>query len=123
MVLPWDAPPVKPNGGHGNIYAHAGKVKEVRKAAGILAWSAAIPPLPKCRVELVWYVPDRRKRDADNLVWTLKPICDALSSSRQPHDHQIVPDDTPEFMEKLMPRIVYAPGESKRLVLTITEME
>lgn len=123
LVLPWDAPPVKPNGGHGNVYAHAAKVKAARTAAGVLARNAGIPAMGRCRVELVWQVPDRRKRDADNLVWTLKPLCDALSSSRQPHDHRIVPDDTPEFMVKEMPRIVYAPGEPKRLVLTVTELD
>lgn len=120
--LPWSTPPVKPNGGHGNIHAHAAKVKRARQTMGLLARNARLPAMARCRVELVWYVPDRVHRDADNLVWTLKPLCDALSSSRRPWDYQVVPDDTPEFMVKLMPRIVYAPGEPKRMVLIVTEM-
>lgn len=122
IELPWSAPPVKPNGGHGNVYAHAAKVKRARQTMGLLARNAGLPAMVACRVELVWYVPDRRKRDVDNLVWTLKPLCDALSSNAKPWDHLIVPDDTPEFMTKPMPRIVYAPDRPKRMVLIVTEI-
>lgn len=119
IVLPWDVPPVKPNGGHGNIYAHAAKVKRTRQTMGLLARKAGIPWLGRCEFKMVWYVNDKRKRDADNLVWTTKALCDALAGTK-PHDHRIVEDDTPDLMVKHMPEIVYRPGEPKQLVVTIT---
>lgn len=119
IVLPWTVPPVKPNGGHGNIYAHAAKVKSTRQTMGLLARKAGIPWLGRCEVRLTWYVSDKIKRDADNLVWTTKPICDALAGTK-PGDHKIVDDDTPDLMVKHMPAIVYRPGEPKQMVLTIT---
>lgn len=118
---PWSVPPVKPNGGHANRYAHAKKVRDARTTFGLLARKHLIPQLDRCRVELVWQVPDRIARDVDNLAWTLKPICDALAG-RRPLDHQIVPNDTPEWMEKPMPRIDYRPGEPKLLYVIVTEL-
>lgn len=121
IVLPWSVPPVKPNGGHGNIYAHAAKVKSTRRTMGALARNAGIPWLGRCDVVLTWYVPDKIKRDADNVVWTMKALADALAGTK-PGDHKIVEDDTPDLMVKHMPRIVYRPGEPKQMVLTITAL-
>lgn len=121
IALPWSTPPVKPNGGHGNVYAHAKKVRITRQTMGLLARKAGIPTLGRCRVELTWFVPDRIARDVDNLAWTLKPLCDALAGTKV-WDHQIVPNDTPEFMVKPMPTIIYRPGEPKEMVLAITEI-
>ena len=58
-------------------------------------------------VQMVWIVPDRRRRDEENIVATLKPYCDGLV------DAGLVPDDTPQFMVKHMPRIVYVKGDSR----------
>ena len=122
IVLPWTVPPVKPNGGHGNIYAHAAKVKSTRQTMGALAKKAGIPWLGRCEIQLTWYVPDKIKRDADNLVWVLKPLADSLAGTK-PFDHKIVEDDTPDLMTKHMPVIAYRPGEPKQMVLTITALE
>lgn len=122
LELPWAVPPVKPNGGYGNRYSHAAKVREARQAAGLLARNAKVPALGRCEVLLEWHVGDRIARDVDNLCWTLKPLCDALSSAKKPTDHRIVPDDTPEWMVKPMPRIVYVKGQVKRMTLTIREL-
>lgn len=76
-------------------------------------------PLPagtRVSVGLVWVVPDKRRRDAENPVPTLKALCDGLV------DAGLVPDDTPEFMEKLMPVIVYVKGEL-RVELTLEVLE
>lgn len=121
IELPWTTPPVKPNGGHGNIYAHAAKVKTTRQTMGLLARKAGIPPLSRCEIWLTWHVGDRTKRDADNLVWLLKPLCDALAGTK-PGDHQIVPDDTPEYMTKHMPNINYIQGQTKRFTIHIKEI-
>ena len=122
LELPWSVPPVKPNGGYGSRYSHAGKVRAARQVAGLLARNAKIPPLTRCRVLLTWHVGDRIARDVDNLVWSLKPLCDALASNKKPTDHRIVPDDTPEHMDKPMPVIAYVKGQAKRMTLTVTEV-
>ena len=120
--LPWATPPVKPNGGHGNIHAHARKVKQARQVMGLLARKAKLPKLGRCEVLLTWHVGDRIARDADNLAWTLKPLCDALSSGKGAWDHVIVQDDTPEFMVKLMPAIEYVKGQPKRMSFRVREL-
>lgn len=75
--------------------------KDVRLIAKVKA--RGIPDLERCSVELVWFVTDKRRRDADNPVLTLKALCDGLV------DAEIVPDDTPEYMTKLPVRIEYVP--------------
>lgn len=122
LELPWSTPPVKPNGGHGNVYAHARKVKHARQVMGLLARNAGLPQLVRCEVLLTWHVGDRIARDADNLAWTLKPLCDALASGKEPWDHPIVADDTPEFMTKLMPVISYVKGQPKRFTVRVREI-
>ena len=43
---------------------------------------------------------DKRRRDPSNLIATQKPILDGLV------DAGLVPDDTPEYVNELMPKIV-----------------
>src|SRR5690554_5471579 len=77
--------------------------KTVRAVTALKA--ARIPALGKCRVTLTWVVTTKRRRDADNIVPTLKAMCDGLV------DAGIVADDTPDLMEKVMPVIYYTtPG-------------
>lgn len=71
----------------------------VRKMAGFKAHR--IPYLGKCRVTLTWFVNTKHRRDADNVVPTLKAMCDGLV------DAGIVTDDTPDLMVKVMPVITY----------------
>lgn len=68
--------------------------------------SRDIPPLGRCRVTLTWFVVTKHRRDVDNIIPTLKAICDGLV------DGDVVEDDTPEFMEKLMPQIVQIPASA-----------
>jgi Holliday junction resolvase RusA-like endonuclease len=72
--------------------------KDVRRATSLAA--ARYPALGKCRVTLTWLVVTNHRRDADNVVPTLKAMCDGLV------DAGVVTDDTPDQMDKLMPRIV-----------------
>lgn len=50
-------------------------------------------------VGLIWCVNTKHRRDVDNVVPTLKALCDGLV------DAGVVPDDTPEYMTKTMPEI------------------
>lgn len=86
--------------------------KDIRQATALLA--RRIPDLGRCEVGLTWFVTDRRVRDADNLVPTLKAMCDGLV------DAGVARDDRPEFMVKRMPEIVLVPKtESAHMALTI----
>ena len=60
-----------------------------------------IPDLGRCEVTLTWYVTDKRRRDNENPVASLKAWCDGIV------DAGVVADDTEEFMVKNMPRIVW----------------
>lgn len=93
--------------------ARARDVQKVRGDALLVLRSARIPRHEKILVELIYYPRDRRKRDADNIVPTLKASCDAIV------DAQIVPDDDPAHMVKMMP-VIETPDGDPRLVLTIT---
>jgi crossover junction endodeoxyribonuclease RusA len=73
-----------------------------------------IPELGRCEVELTWIVTDRRRRDADNIVPTLKAMCDGLV------DAGVVSDDTPNLMVKRMPEIRI--GASPHMVLLVTRL-
>lgn len=80
----------------------AEKTKALRTAAYLLAKQQHIPALGKCAVSLTIHPRTNRRRDTDNFVASLKPLCDGLV------DAGIVADDHPGFMVKDMPTI----GES-----------
>lgn len=69
------------------------------------------------QVTLTYYPKDSRRRDADNLVATLKPICDGIV------DAGVVTDDDPAHMIKDMPVIAAADPKDPRLELTITVLD
>lgn len=81
--------------------AEAKIVKEIRST--MHARARHIPEMEKCRVELVWYVNTKTRRDEENIVPILKALCDGLV------DAEVVEDDVPKYMKKMMPRIVYIP--------------
>lgn len=105
ITVPYDRPPLTANQ-RMHYMQRARLTKALRDGANLSIKAALTPeqratwPLPWVRVQLVWNVTDRRRRDEDNIVPTLKPICDGLV------DAGIVPDDTPEYMQKAMPLIV-----------------
>lgn len=109
--LPYATPPLT-----ANQRFHWQKKAEITK--GVRAFAAYkcinLPFLDKCDVELTWYVNDKRRRDADNVVPTLKALCDGIV------DADVVRDDVPAYMTKHMPVIVYRPGKPAGMELVIT---
>lgn len=100
----WSKPPLSMNDRlHHHVKARI--VADIRAAGCWLAREQHIPHLEHVTVSMVWTVPDRKRRDDENPVATLKPFCDGLV------DAGIVPDDTPEYMTKLMPTIRYVKGQ------------
>lgn len=115
MHLPWKAPPLSLN--QRMHWAPKSRLTaQVRMVARAKALASKIPDLSRCSVELVWFVNTKHRRDADNPVLTLKALCDGLV------DAEIVPDDTPEYMEKLPVRIEYRPGVQPALQLIVKEI-
>jgi crossover junction endodeoxyribonuclease RusA len=101
-------------------YERASRVRLVREAVLIRAKQARIPSGTHVTVGLHYAPGDNRRRDADNLWPTLKAACDALARGprRDWVGLELVPDDTPEYMTKLAPKI--HPGKGKRrLWLTV----
>jgi len=96
---------------------HIVKAKKVAELRALMHASARhIPELDRVEVHLIQFVNTRRRRDDENLVATLKPLCDGLV------DAEVVPDDTREFMVKHMPEIRYEKGCTPHFELTVTEV-
>ena len=118
--LPWTTPPLSANDrDHWRVKAK--KVAEVRRTVGDLVAVQTFTAYPfplyaeHVTVTLTYYPRDRRRRDADNLVPTLKAACDGLVDAR------VVRDDTPDLMTKHMP-VIAEPDGDPRLVLTLREV-
>jgi hypothetical protein len=77
--------------------------------------------LEKVRVDITWYVRDRRRRDPNNLHPLAKAVCDAIGSDRGT-GVRLVPDDDPEHMEQPTPRIVNHSGDAPGFIVTITNL-
>lgn len=80
VPLPWTSPPLTLNTGlrAENPYVKAKKVREAKAEAVEAVIAADLSPMAGAIVTLHYRVPDRRRRDADNLASTLKVCQDAL---------------------------------------------
>ncbi len=116
LDLPYERPPLNSNQ-RLHWRKKADLTRQVRSAAYFAAKNAHVLPCEKVRVTLTWFVRTaNRRRDADNVVPTLKALCDGLV------DAGVVTDDTPAEMEKVMPVIIYRPGQQSGLQLHVEEV-
>lgn len=103
VPLPWELPPLSLNDRR-HWRAHH---KERAAAHEAARWAVRAARLggPHTLIEAcLHYRPTARgRRDQDNLVATAKVVFDTLAGG--PHGENVVPDDTPQYMRKLMPRI------------------
>ncbi|MGZ4663612.1 MAG: hypothetical protein ACXV5Q_00800 [Frankiaceae bacterium] len=95
--------------------ARAVQVQQLRNATHALIRAAGVPPLPRVVLELHYAPRDKRRRDALNLVATLKVAEDATV------DAGVIPDDTAEFSVPTMPVLDPPTGKTGRLYLVIRE--
>lgn len=116
VPLPYSVPPLQGNQRH-HHHKRARLVRKLRAEAGWAVRGARVPRLTRCRVELHYAPRDARRRDADNLWPTHKSVCDGVV------DAGVVPDDTPQWMDKPTP-ILHPPepGGQGRLWLVITDL-
>ena len=110
LKLPYPRPP---EGLHANDRCHwrvkAQSTASVRDLVMLLCRSQRIPKMQKVSVQVVWVVPDHRKRDADGPDPLCKVIYDSIGSDRGV-SARLVPDDSPEFMDKPRLRIEHRPA-------------
>lgn len=108
----YDRPPLNLN--HRAHWAQSSPHRRALRAeAAHLAAEHRIGPCEHITTRLHYRAPDRRRRDEDNLIATAKPLWDGLV------DAGVVPDDTSEFMTKLMPAIHPSDGTGPALWLTV----
>lgn len=104
-----NSPYVTPNSRH-HWSVRSRKNRVWRSATALLARQARIPALDRIEVRLDYWPPDRRRRDADNLVsGVLKPCVDGLV------DAGVVADDSPEFVRLAMP-VIHEPRATRQVL-------
>lgn len=116
--LPWSSPPLSLNQRQ-NWRVKANNTRMVRDTAMLLAKQSKFGTCERIEVTLHYRPRDRRTRDAENPVATLKALCDGLV------DAGIVADDDPGHMVKNMPVIHEATsvsGLKPRLWLVIDDL-
>lgn len=89
IVTPFPRPPMSANDQRRAHYHQQAKAKrEVGDAVAWLAKSQGLHGLPPCIVTVIWYAPDRRRRDTDSLGFFLKSALDGLKQAGTwPDDH------------------------------------
>ena len=113
--LPWTKPPLSLND-RSHWRKKAADTADVRRLARLFVEvQTQYAVCERVAVTLTYCPRDKRRRDADNLVSTLKAVCDGIV------DAHLVADDTPEFMVKHMPEIG-EPTNDPCLILTIEEL-
>lgn len=113
QAFPWPRPPLSMN--HRLHRMQEAKVTAMVRSEAARAF-ALFPPVARVEVTMTWTVKDRRRRDDENPVATLKALCDGLV------DAGVVPDDTNEFMVKHMPVIEYVKGAEPAIRLEVREL-
>ena len=74
----WTKPPISQNDRDERNRGGARKIREAKEAARFSIRAAKVRPIVGAVVTLHYRVPDRRRRDADNLAVVLKVCQDAL---------------------------------------------
>lgn len=107
IPLSFTSPPLTANQRFGHWAQRSTLVKKVRAEVFLRARSMRLPKgLDFITVTLHYQPRDNRRRDADNIVPTMKAACDALAAGTAKYPgYGVVEDDTPDMMAKVMPVI------------------
>lgn len=92
------------------------EVKQVRTDARTLCKAHRIPALTYAQVQLHFQPGTNRKRDVDSLVKHSKATLDGI------RDAGVIPDDTPEYVDHLMPTLLPVVKGEPRLWFVIHEL-
>lgn len=85
IPLPWEKPPLTGNDRGHTRYTPFARVKAEARCA---IHNAKVRPLVGANVTLHWRIPNKRRRDSDNMGPTLKACLDALVAEG------VLPDDS-----------------------------
>ncbi|MCG7610372.1 hypothetical protein [Mycobacterium sp. CnD-18-1] len=115
VVVAVDRPPLTSND---QRRSHWSKVREAKQAAEQLVFfsakSCGLPkPLPPSHVSVMWFAPDRRRRDADCLAPFVKAVLDSLVT------YGCWPDDNSEHVLSTGMSVVHD-GSGPRIEILIT---
>ena len=117
--------PRPPKGLSANDRTHwavkAKSTEAVRQEVMVKVREQNVPALNRIRIDITWWVTDRRRRDADNAMPFAKAIYDGIAADKGT-SARIVDDDNPLYVEKVMPRIEYLPGGEPHFSVTITDL-
>lgn len=119
IELPWSKPPLSMNdaspASRGAVYGRAAAKREIQETLHLLGRGLRMPEGKRyLLVQMNYRVPDRRRRDTDNVTASSKPLMDALAGgSKRIPGLGIVEDDTPYFMGKPEP-ILWPPEWGKQ---------
>jgi len=116
--LPWTAPPASANDrDHWRVKAKkVAAIREVGRDAAFAAVGIETSTATRFAIGLTYVPRDRRRRDPDNLVVPLlKALIDGVV------DSGLVPDDTPQYVEREFP-VIAEPDGDPRLELIIREV-
>ena len=120
IPLPWSKPPLTGNRTRGNPYARANEVEAAKTQAAEAIRAANVRPIVGANITLHWRIPNKGRRDADNLAPTLKVAQDALVAEG------VLPDDSWVCVPSATCRIHPPNGEPAALWLqldVLTEYE
>lgn len=114
ITLPLPAKALSPNAS-----GHWAKIAQAKRLARREAWAVAMrakegPPMAKASLKPVFYWPDRRRRDDDNAVASLKAARDGLA------DAGVVVDDR-DFTT--LPAEFHVDKQNPRVELMIKELQ
>lgn len=116
IPLPWTAPPVTQNDRNDRRTGGARKIAAALEEARWAVRAARLDPIVGAVVTLHWRIPDRRRRDADNLAPTLKVVQDALVKEA------VLADDSWMSVPRSGCEIHPPTGEPAAMWLTLTDV-
>ena len=125
IPLPYTAPPAALVANARPHWSHRHRdTRQVRQDVTMLGKAAGLhrlaKPVAHVTVVLVWAPGDRRRRDPINLAPLVKACCDGLARGRKDLiGLDLVPDDTPEWMDQRTAVIAPPPAKGMWLDLSI----
>lgn len=122
LELPYARPPLTLNDRGNRHVQHRARV-ELMKTVHLLAKQARLPRgLEHVGIVLWWSVPDRRRRDQDNLAATRKACVDALTAGSRNHPGYGLTVDDDWLHVTSGDAIELVPGRPAALRLEITDL-
>lgn len=123
FILDYPRPPkgLSANDRPGHWSIKAGATAGVRMEVFAKTRALHLGTLERIRVDVVWVVGDKRRRDADNCAPFLKAIYDGIGADKGVSAH-LVDDDSPEFMYKAPLTFRYEHGCRPHFEVRITDL-